>query len=141
MNRSEWRAGVQMVRAESGGLFRIFCIAPEDVLGLLSSTLCGDTQAAALMRAVTATMKHIKEAPRRLPALCGCCPRPLSGPECVFCVAMPERDDPSSALGFALCNRCGADPDGRQEKALLAITRLWPAGRAVSVTHPAGGRA
>jgi hypothetical protein len=141
MNRAEWRSAMHMVREESGGLFRLFCIPPEDIPGLMSSSLCGDTQAAVLMRAVADTMKHIKEAPRRLPALCGCCPRPLSGPDFVVCVAVPERDDPSRALAFALCNRCGANPETRQEKALLALTSLWPTGRSVAITHPTGGRA
>lgn len=141
MNRLQWRDAVQRVRDEAVGLFRVQCIGPEDVAGLVLDCLAGNAEAAALMRGVVDTVARIESAPRRKPMLCGCCPRPLVGSGFTVCLALPERDDPTSALGFALCNRCGADPAARNENALMALCSIWPSGRSVTVTHPEGARA
>jgi hypothetical protein len=140
MSAAAWREGIQQPHKESGGLFEVYCVGPEDKPDLLMQCLTGDAQATGLMRAVVDTVSTIEGARQRSPMLCGCCPNALTGSGFTVCVAVPERADPTRGLGFVLCRECRRDTDTRTGKAPVAQGRDWPDIRSGTI-RPVGGRA
>ncbi len=137
-----WHDGMQQAHAEAAGIFDVFVIGPESGPELLAAAILGDAHAAALLRAVTHAARQIDAAPRRKPALCLCCPRPIrDAAGTVFVVAEPHTDDASTAIGAALCGRCAAHSDLTAKVVDGFRRHLWPDARPVRVTHPEGGRA
>jgi hypothetical protein len=53
---------------------------------------------------------------------------------------VPNRADPSLAVGFALCARCAAAAD-LDDRVVAGLRCVWPDARRLVVTHPEGGRA
>ena len=56
-------------------------------------------------------------------------------------VAIPGCDDPSAGLALAICTRCGSDRASITAKAAVALRRIWPDLRPITITNPAGGHA
>jgi hypothetical protein len=54
---------------------------------------------------------------------------------------MPERDAPTNALGFGICERCGQDEKALRTKAADALKKIWPGLRPIAITHAGGGHA
>jgi hypothetical protein len=135
------RAGIQNIRDEAGGALRLYAVGPEHAAGLLADSLLGDVEAMRVMRGVLDTVQRIEAAPRRKPMLCACCPRALRGSGFIVCLMMPERDAPTTALGFGICERCGQDEAALPTKAADALKNIWPDLRPIAITHPTGGHA
>lgn len=135
------RAGIQSVHDEAGGALCLYAVAPEHAAGLLVDVFHGDTEAARLMRAVLDVVRRIEATPRHQPALCACCPRVLRGSGYTVCVAFPERDAPTKALGFGICERCASDEMALPARAADALRSIWPDLRPIAITHPTGGHA
>jgi hypothetical protein len=138
-----WRDGIQAVNDESAGLLDVDIVDALAGADLLVRATRGDKEAAALFLAVTQAATRIKQAPRRKPALCICCPRSIKRltAATVFGVAAPAIANPTGAIGFAFCDRCSADRTTLAAKAAEGLRRIWPDLRPVTVSHPTGGRA
>lgn len=133
--------GIQRVNDEAGGLLELRVIQQSDLRSLILDMLAGSADAAQLLRMANDAVTSIQAAPRRKPALCGACPRTLLGKRFSIILARPACDDPTQALALAICPTCGPDYDAIQAKATVALSRIWPNLRPVTVTHPEGGRA
>jgi hypothetical protein len=142
-NDRAWRDGVQSINDEAAGMLDVDIIDAAYGATLLVRALRGDRESAALLLAVTQAAALIKRAPRRNPVLCICCPRSVKrlSDATVFGVATPSIANPTGALGFIFCDRCGADRATLAAKAADGLKRIWPDLRPVVVTHPEGGRA
>jgi hypothetical protein len=140
---SAWRTGIQTVHNEAAGLLNVDIVDALAGAGLMSDALRGDSEAAALILAVTQAAARIKQAPRQKPALCICCPRAVRRvcAGTVFGVATPAVANPTGAIGFVFCDRCASDRDTLAAKAAEGLRRIWPDLRPVVVTHQHGGRA
>jgi hypothetical protein len=143
MTNQEWRAGIEQVHAEAGGLLDVTIIDSVTGSALWAAAVLGDHEAASLLQAVAQAAARIKQAPQRMPALCMCCPRPVKRitAATVFGVAVPASPNPSGAVGFVFCDRCGDDRASLLNKAAEGLRRIWPDLRCVEITHPEGGRA
>ena len=141
--KAAWRAGVQRVHDESGGLLDVDIIDAAAGVALLTAAALGDCGAAALLQSVTQAAARIKHAPRRKPALCMCCPRAIKRitSRTVFGIATPSIATPTGAIGFVFCDHCAADAATLPAKAAEGLRRIWPDLRPVVVTHSTGGRA
>lgn len=133
--------GVQRVNDEAGGLLTVQVIQQHDMPAMIADALCGSAEAVQLLRLTNQVLANIQGAPRRKPMLCGCCPRALRGGRYAIIIARPACDDPTEGLSLAICRKCGPDHDTLQVKAAVALARIWPNVRPVTVTHPEGGRA
>jgi len=136
----DWAEGIAQVHEEAAGLMRLFIIWPEEVLHLLESALAGNALAISLLNPVLDTIRRIETAPPDAPAECGCCGRPLHHGD-VLCATLPHRPDPKTSLAFALCRTCTSDATVVEARAVEALKTLWPDGRIIEITHPAGGKA
>ena len=136
------RAGMARAHDEAGGMFELHVVNQMNTADLLAAAILGDAHAAALLRAVAQAARQIDRAPRRKPSLCLSCPRTIRRAcEATFVVAVPHADEPTTAIGAALCPRCAASGD-LTATALAGFRRhLWPDARPVRVTHPEGARA
>ena len=142
LSREALRAGLGAIQAEAGGLLELVVVTPDDGLGYISAALAGDLEAARILRAISAAGVKIDSAPRRKPALCACCPRPIrKASSFAFVLALPKNGNPANALSMAVCSRCAVEPAEIQAKAVMALRKLWPDIRPVTITHQAGGRA
>jgi hypothetical protein len=142
-NDREWREGIQRIHDEASGLLDINLIDADAGLEMILDAALGNIEAATLMRAVWQAAARIKEAPRRTPTLCLCCPRAIKRltPGTVFGVARPSTAKPSNALAFAFCDRCSADRGTLAAKAATGLRRIWPDLRPITVTHGEAGHA
>jgi hypothetical protein len=136
----QWRDDISSVRAEAGGLFDVSIIDAMAAAELLGYAILGDRSAAELLEALRQAMERIRRAPRRYPALCVACPRPVKriAADTVFGIATPSVPSPSGAIGFVFCSRCSADRAALPEKAIRGLQRIWPDARRIEITHPAG---
>jgi hypothetical protein len=143
MNTSEWRKGVFDIHNEAAGLLDVDIIDAVRGADLIGDAIQGDREALTLLRAVAQAATRIKDAPRRTPSLCLCCPRVIRRltPATIFGVARPSIARPSNALAFAFCDRCSADRGNLAAKTAEGLRRIWPDIRAVEISHPEGGRA
>jgi hypothetical protein len=143
MNTAEWREGIRSVNDESAGLLNVSIVDAGAWAGLLARALIGDRESEALLQAVVQAGARVEQAPRRLPALCLCCPRAVKriSANTVFGVAMPAIGNPTGAIGFVFCDRCSADRSTLPTKVIAGLRRFWPELRHVEITHHAGGRA
>ena len=140
--RAEWMSGVRAITEEAAGLLTVEIIRCDDMPGLIALALVGDPDASRAVHAVQRTLMVIRNAPRRSPTLCSCCPRPIrKGVGFALVLAVPERSDPSHFLGLAVCEKCASTTGEIREKATGALRKLWPDLRPVDVTHRHGGRA
>jgi len=133
--------GVQRVNDEAGGMLTVQVIQQHDMPAMIAGALGGSAEAMQLLRLTNQVLANIQGAPRRKPMLCGCCPRALRGGRYAVIIARPACDDPTEGLSLAICRKCGPDFDAIQAKATVALARIWPNVRPVTVTHPEGGRA
>lgn len=141
-SRAEWVAGMEAVQERSGGTLEIEVIRPVDAVDILGAALAGVPDAMRTMRALVDTAKRIEAASRtRKPMLCGSCPRPLLNNKFSFVLAYPARTDPINAVALAICRKCGTTREDIQQKAIVALRRIWPNLRPITVTNPEGGRA
>jgi hypothetical protein len=140
---NEWLNGIHAINDEAAGMLDVNIIDADAGLEMIFEAALGNSEAATLMRAVSQAAARIKQAPRRAPTLCLCCPRAIKRltPTTVFGVARPAIARPSNALAFAFCDRCSADRGNLAAKAAIGLQRIWPDLRAIEVTHPEGGRA
>lgn len=134
--------GLEAIQAEAGGLLELVVVRPDDGLGYISKALCGDLDAARILKAIGAAGVKIDNAPKRMPVLCASCPRPIrTKSHFAFILALPKNGNPANALSLAVCARCAVDPAEIQAKAVTALRKLWPDMRQVEITHSAGGQA
>ncbi len=133
--------GVQRVSDEAGGMLTVQVIQQHDMPAMIVGALGGSAEAMQLLRLTNQVLANIQGAPRRKPMLCGSCPRALRGGRYAVIIARPACDDPTQGLSLAICRKCGPDFDAIQAKAAVALARIWPNVRQVTVTHPGGGRA
>ena len=138
-----WRDGVQSVNDESGGLLDVSIVDARSGIELIAEAVLGDREAAGLLQAVRQAAQRVRQAPRRKPTLCICCPRAVKriGPETVFGIATPATPNPTGAIGFVFCAKCAADRGTLVAKAAEGLKRIWPGLRCVQVTHGEGGHA
>jgi hypothetical protein len=131
-------ASMTRLHNESGGYVEIATVRPVDVPSIVASALAGDAEARRLLVAVNEGIRHIRSAPRRKPALCVCCPRPLrAGQQFSVVVVVPVREAPEQLLALGVCARCATTTDEITAKAIQGLRRLWPALRPL----PQGGHA
>jgi hypothetical protein len=141
-NTEAWRRGIETVHREAAGILELVIVRPEELLMLIFGGMSGDRHAKATAIAVSDAVRHISEAAgTENPKLCGSCPRELTDNRYAVVVAMPQRDDPSTAIGMAICHCCATTEAGIREKAMLGFRSLWPSLRPIAVTHQDGGRA
>lgn len=136
-----WAEGVQRIHAASGGVVAINVIWHGDLPGLVARAMAGDRNAIRLAAVTASTVGQIDRAPRRRPALCATCPRPVRRFKFTVAVVLPERDDASEGMGLAICQHCATTPAAVMVKAVSALSRIWPESRTIDVTHGAGGQA
>jgi hypothetical protein len=139
--RQAWAAGIRQVHEESCGLLSLRFVSADHALDLIAASLGGDQEATQLMATVTRVLARIGSMPKRTPALCGCCPRPLRRTGYIVCLAVPERTDPENCVGFGICARCSSDKTKLDEKAVGALSKLFPAVRSIPLPVGAGGHA
>jgi hypothetical protein len=137
------REAIQSVNDVSAGLLNVSIVDAGAWAGLLAHALMGDRGSEALLQAVVQAGARVEQAPRRLPALCLCCPRAVKriSANTVFGVAMPVIGKPTGAVGFVFCDRCASDRSALPTKAITGLRRIWPELRQVEITHPVGGQA
>lgn len=143
LSDDKWADGIRSVATEAAGLLEVALIDAAYGRELSERRFRGDPEATSLLMAVAATARRVKEAPRRDPAMCICCPRRIRRITCenTFGLAFPSVENPTTAVGFIFCSKCAAEPESLQTRATEGLRRIWPNLRAVTVTHPAGGRA
>jgi hypothetical protein len=134
------RDGIQQVNDEAGGMLTLQVIERADMPAMIADALGGSAEAAQLLRLTNQVLANIQGAPRRRPMLCGSCPRVLQGSRYAIIIARPACDDPTQGLSMAICPRCGPTHGAIQAAAAVALRRIWPNLRPVTITHP-GGRA
>ncbi len=139
---SEWRKGVQQVHDESGGVLDITIVDAVTAAALLIAASLGDTEASAILYAVAQSARDVRQAPRRLPALCVCCPRAVKriSANTVFGVAAASAPKPTGGIGFVFCEKCSKDRASLVAKAVDGLRHIWPSLRSIKITHD-GGRA
>lgn len=135
------RDGIQRVSDEAGGLLTLQVVQRTDLPALILDALAGSNEAAQTLRLVNDTVTSIQAAPHRRRMLCGACPRGLRDGRFSVIIARPARDDAAEGLAMAICAKCGPDFGAIQVAARVALARVWPDVRPVTVTHPAGGKA
>ncbi len=141
-SRANWVAGMEAVQQQAGGAIEIEVIRLVDAVDVLGAALAGDLDAMRRMRALVDTAKRIEAMSRtKRPMLCGSCPRPLWGSGFSFVIARPACDDPVNAIALAICRKCATTRHGIQQKAVIALRRIWPDLRPITITSPDGGRA
>ena len=133
--------GVQRVNDEAAGLLTLLVVRRADLPGLMLDALGGSDKAVQLLQQALDTATAIEAAPRRQPMLCARCPRALRGRQYAVVIARPACDDPSTGLALAVCPKCGPDLATIQAAAHVALRRIWPGLREVTITHPEGGQA
>ena len=140
--KANMAAGLEALKAESGGLLRFRVLRVEDVPATLLASLSGDREADMLIRAMRQMLSQIRTAPRHRPILCGCCPRPLKTEPSGFSllVALPEIEDPRLGVTFGICGKCAEGHEAIIAKGNEAIRLIWPDARRVTLPtqHPAG---
>lgn len=143
MSTETWRAGIQSVIAESGGVLSVEIFDAMAGAELFVRAMAGDDDAMRMFSALAQAVANVRDAPRSKPALCICCPRAVKRvtPRTVFGIVSADSPSASGALGFVYCDRCAADPSTLVSKAAAAFRRICPTLREVSITHPDGGRA
>lgn len=143
MNTTKWRAGIQSINDEAAGMVDVSIVDAVTWAELLAHALMGDRGSEAVLQAVIQAGARVKQAPRRQPTLCLCCPRAVKrvSANTVFGVAMPAISNPTGAIGFVFCDRCAADRDALPTKAVQGLRRIWPKLRQVEITHSLGARA
>ena len=138
---SALQEGVRQVSDEAAGVLSLQVIQRGDMPALISDALSGSGEAMDLLRLVRETMAGIQAAPRRKPMLCGCCPKALRDGRFSVVLAKPDRADASQGVAMMICARCGQNRGAIQAAALVALRRIWPDCRPITITHPGGGRA
>lgn len=136
-----WAEGVQRLHVEAAGVLAVHVVQPADIPAILGFALAGDPQATRLATMLSQTLRGIQEAPRSRPMLCGSCPRPLRTGRFAIVLTMPDRDNPSQGMALAICERCGSTDAVIRQRATVALRRLWPNVRPITVTDPVGGHA
>jgi len=138
---SALQEGVQRVSDEAGGLLTLQVIQQHDMPALMLDAVAGSDEAVQLLRLAKETLAGIEAAPRRRPMLCGACPRALRDGRFAIIVAKPACDDPTQGIALAICPRCGPTYGAIQAAAAVALRRIWPDLRAITITHSKAGRA
>jgi hypothetical protein len=137
-----WRRGIETVHREAAGVLELIVVERAEMPLLFMDALSGDHYANVIALAVTDTIWGIREAARTgIPKLCGSCPRALTDNSYSVVLAMPQRADPSTAIGMAICHGCATTEADIREKAAGGFKGIWPDLRPITVTHQDGGRA
>ncbi len=138
-----WADGIRSLHEQTqagGGLLELEVVRPVEMVGILGAAMAGDPKAGQVMTMLADTVKRISAASRtRKPALCGSCPRRLLNNKYSLVIAKPSCDGPMNAVVLAICRKCGTGHDEIQRQAVVALKRLWPDLRAITITP--GGRA
>lgn len=139
---AELAASLRAVHDESGGLLNLDIVSPDNFQELTAAVELNEPGARTLFRQVYKVAAGVHEAPRKSPKLCGSCPRRIRrGDFFTVVIATPACDDPSNAVGLAICSRCSPDLVSTQAAALRGLKRVWPDLWNVLITHETGGRA
>jgi hypothetical protein len=136
-----WVSGMREELAGAGGLLTLHVFRRADLPALLEQARAGDHKAFQLAGALENTLMGIDTAPRRRPALCGSCPRPVRGDNLSIVIVCPESADASHGLGLAICKRCATEPDAILANAVVALRRIWPDARPVTIAGYGPGHA
>jgi hypothetical protein len=137
-----WRDSLDTIHQEARGLLALHVVRAEDMLDLLAASLTGDSYAAGLAQAVTHAVADIAAASTSgVPKLCGSCPREIHGSGYSIVLTLAECDDPTRAVGMAICKACGTTEVAIREKATVALRGIWPDLRPITITHASGSRA
>lgn len=125
--------GIRCVHAEAQGVLRVWFIRRDDAARLAIASLFGDEWATGLLRATMTCAAQVMKMRRKKPSLCLVCPRAVRSLEGVlFCLAVPEIDNPEQALGSVVCARCASNPE-LSGRAVEAYRRIWPDIRGIEV--------
>ena len=141
--RHAWAKALEQANTEAAGLWEASVYLPSDMPLLLGAAIAGDAFALAMARMIGQTANSVYRAPRKKPALCLCCPRAVrKGDAFAICVTVPRRDDPSHAMGSAICMHCMTDEQSTLTAKIVGAMRqhLMPDARAVGHVHDAPGR-
>ena len=112
--------------AEAAGAVKTWFFTPRDGACLLVGAAAGDAWARGMLRAISECIRRIREAPKRRPILCACCPAPVrTAAGGTFIVITPYTDAPRHGMGAVLCPACAARPDVA-ERVLAALQQVWP---------------
>lgn len=131
-----WASDIRAVHDEAGGLLEIHVVRLVDLPSLLDRIAVGDPEAGLLMVATSSALQQIVSAPRNRRMLCACCPRPLKrNTPIALVIAAPKRHEPERCLTLAVCTRCAVAPNDVRAKAIVAMRKLWPKIRPVTITH------
>ena len=116
-------------------------IHQRDVPGLLSNSFAGDHLATTIMRSVAHVVAGVSEAARTgKPTLCLCCPREIRKNDGFsVCLTTAHRDDPTQALGSAICLECiSVDEETLKAKIVTAMRKLIPDARVIEPSTATG---
>lgn len=136
-----WAENIQAVHEEAAELMQLDIVHQSQVPEMAFAALAGDRDALRLLQQIAQFLAQVERAPRRNPALCVSCPRPLRKGRFLCGVATPARDDAQQGLGIGICEHCASDAETARPKVMAAMRRTWPSAETVDITHPAGGRA
>ena len=135
-----WSAGISAVHIESGGVMRLCLVNPSEQGEILFAAMAGDPLARCLRRLIKPTTFQIKLAPRRKPALCLVCPRPIRKIQDIgtYVFVLPEVQSPVHAIGTAVCAKCAEGGD-LLDRAMAAFQRhLWGDIRRIDISASCG---
>ena len=121
-----WADRVTAVADESGGLLSLRVFRQSDMPDLLAHAVAGDPQASMLVGAIGDALQAVRNAPRKSPMRCGCCPRPFPKNPFSLVVALPEVESPMTGLSLGICGRCATEPEDIRDKAVVALRKLFP---------------
>jgi hypothetical protein len=133
-----WQSDMKSVHVEAGGTMSLDLIEFSDLRPLLAGTNLGSERCANLLQLTIAALQRIDRAPSRKPMLCATCPAPVRlGGAFWIAIAMPLRDDPSSALTLAICAECASSREAAHDRAMIALRRIWPDARPITLQSDA----
>lgn len=138
---SKLEAAVDKLTVEAQGALETLVVLPHEVPSLTAQAMFGGPEAQAILRCVVHTLSKIATAPRCERMLCGVCPRPVKAGKFAIAICKPMHADFDGAqvLTFVICSRCGRGRPAVHEAANVALRRIWPHSRPITVTHADGG--
>lgn len=126
------------LQAEAAGVMKIVIMRRQDIAAIYGAARLGDGHAHGLLQVVDAAIRDVETAPAARPVLCVSCPRQLKRTRYCFAVVLADRTDPTKALTFGICERCGPGLPAIKAQALAAIKEVWPGSRGVVASDAKG---
>jgi hypothetical protein len=123
---------------EADGIYRLHIVPPSTGRQIFEHAASGDAYSFGLALGLVQSLDRIRTAPPGSGAVCLVCPAILCADDPItFILTVANIDMPSTALGAALCPRCGALPN-LHARVATALRRVWPDLRPISISNAVG---